>query len=95
MLPNNVSIAGITYEIKEEEDMESRYNHLGQILYTRGIINIEKGMSEERKEQIFVHELLHGIFYEAGIEDQDEDMINRVSKILYPVLKENRFEFGG
>ncbi|MGN7402752.1 ImmA/IrrE family metallo-endopeptidase [Cytobacillus praedii] len=94
MIPNKVKVAGVKYVIKEIENMEIEFNQLGQILYTKGIIKIDDGMSLERKEQVFVHELLHGIFYEAGFEEQDEDMINRVGIVLYQVLKDNRFSFG-
>jgi len=49
-------------------------------------------LSESRKEQTFVHELTHAIFYEAGVEEQDEDMINRVSLVLHQVLKDRHLE---
>lgn len=51
-------------------------------------------MSQERKEQVFVHEMLHACFFEAGYTEQDEDAINRVSAILYQVLKDNAICFG-
>lgn len=93
MIPERVKVAGIEYEINEIKNMERDFEHLGQILYTRGIIKLDSDLSLDRKEQVFVHELLHGIFFEAGIEEQDEDMINRVAIVLYQVLKDNRFEF--
>lgn len=93
MIPNKVKVAGIDYEVNEVPNMEDDFNRLGQILYTKGIIKVDSQMSPDRKEQVFVHELLHGIFYEAGIEEQDEDMINRVSIVLYQVLKDNPLNF--
>lgn len=92
MIPERVKVAGIDYEIREEK-LEEDYNYLGQILYNRGIIKISKELSQDRKEQVFVHELTHAIYNEAGFEEQDEDVINRVSMILYQVLKNNKFEF--
>ncbi|MGD6898614.1 ImmA/IrrE family metallo-endopeptidase [Bacillus infantis] len=93
MIPNEVNIAGINYTVKEEANMNAHYNLLGQIFYTKGIIKLDAGMSEERKERTFIHELLHGIFYEAGYEEQDEDMINRVGIVLHQVLKDNKLDF--
>ena len=95
MIPTKIKIAGIEYGVIEEAGMESRYEHLGQILYTKGIINIDKDLPMDRKEQVLVHEILHGIFFEAGFEEQDEDMINRVGSVLYQVMKDNQLQFGG
>ncbi|KIL79575.1 ImmA/IrrE family metallo-endopeptidase [Bacillus badius] len=94
MLPNKVKIGGINYDVQEVRGLEAEFSHLGQILYTRGVIKVDEELSADRKEQVFVHELLHGVFYEAGIEEQDEDMINRVSIILHQVLKDNNLCFG-
>lgn len=64
-------------------------NYQGSCSYTNTEINILDSLSEERKKDVFFHELTHAIFYEAGFEDQDEDMINRVAKIIHQVVKEN------
>jgi hypothetical protein len=59
-------------------------------------VNIELDLSlcRTRKEQTFVHELLHACFKEAGYDEQDEEMIDRVSTVLYQVLKDNQLELG-
>ncbi|OKL36846.1 ImmA/IrrE family metallo-endopeptidase [Domibacillus mangrovi] len=93
MLPNKVKIGGIKYKIEEVEGMENEFDILGQILYTRGTIKVDANLAADRKEQVLVHEILHGVFFEAGIEEQDEDMINRVAMILYQVLKDNDLRF--
>lgn len=93
MDPQTIKIAGIGYEVKEVENLEDQFNLLGQILYTRGIIQLEKNLPPDRKVQVFVHEVLHGIFFEAGYEEQDEEMIDRVAKVLYQVLKDNNIVF--
>lgn len=89
MIPSLIKVAGINYEINEVENMENDFNCLGQVLYTKGIIKVDSALAQDRKEQVFVHELLHACFYEAGIEEQDEDLINRVGIVLHQVLKEN------
>lgn len=93
MLPAKVKIGAITYKVKEVKNMHEEFDHLGQILYTKGKIRVDKDLADDRKEQVLVHEILHGVFYEAGIEEQDEDMINRVSIILHQVLKDNDLSF--
>lgn len=94
MIPSTVKVAGITYSIEETEKLKERYDLLGQILYQRGLIQLEKDLPSDRKEQVFVHEILHACFYEAGFEEQDEDMINRLGIVLYQVLKQNNLYFG-
>ncbi|GLY11397.1 ImmA/IrrE family metallo-endopeptidase [Pseudobacillus badius] len=94
MLPNKVKIGGINYDVQEVRGLEAEFSHLGQILYTRGVIKVDEELSVDRKEQVFVHELLHGVFYEAGVEEQDEDVINRAAIILHQVLKDNNLCFG-
>ncbi|MBX9972125.1 ImmA/IrrE family metallo-endopeptidase [Cytobacillus firmus] len=89
MIPNKVKVGGIEYEIIQIEKMEEQFNHLGQILYTKGIIKVDKELAPDRKEQVFIHELLHACFYEAGFEEQDEDMVNRLGIVLYQVIKDN------
>jgi hypothetical protein len=90
MIPEKVKVAGIEYEIKEVEGILERFNTLGQINYNKGIIELDSSLCQSRKEQTFVHELLHACFREAGYEEQEEEMIDRVSTVLYQVIKDNK-----
>jgi Zn-dependent peptidase ImmA (M78 family) len=74
MLPNKVDVAGLTYEVIEVEGILERFNTLGQINYHKGIIELDSSLSESRKQQTLVHELLHACFNEAGFNEQDEDV---------------------
>lgn len=94
MIPDKIDVAGIEYDIKEVEGLAEEHGLCGQILYQKGIIKINSDMFQTKKEQTFVHEMLHSIFNEAGYNEQDEDMINRVSIVLYQVLKGNKLYFG-
>lgn len=95
MIPNKVKVAGIDYEVREVEELDFDPMHLGDCIYQQSLIRIKQGMSKDKKEQTFVHELLHACFHEAGFDEQDEDTINRVAIVLHQVLKENRLFFGG
>jgi Zn-dependent peptidase ImmA (M78 family) len=90
MIPNSIKVAGMTYKVEEVPfvEIDGDRNFQGVCLYHESTIRILETLSEARKEQTFVHELTHAIFYEAGFEDQDEDMINRVSLVLHQVLKD-------
>jgi IrrE N-terminal-like domain len=94
MIPSKVKVAGIDYEVHEVDGILERFNTLGQINYHKGIIELDSSLCQTRKEQTFVHELLHACFKEAGYDEQDEEMIDRVSTVLYQVLKDNQLELG-
>jgi len=94
MLPEKVTVAGIEYEIKEVDGLSDEHGLGGQILYEKGIIKIDSGMCHDKKEQILVHELLHSVFNEAGFENHEEDVVNRLAIVLYQVLKSNKLYFG-
>lgn len=88
-IPKSVKISGIIYTVEEVEGMAEKQNLLGRVDLDKAMIFLEKDMSKERKEQTFIHEVTHCIYKEAGYENQDEDMINRVAIVLHQVLKDN------
>ena len=91
MLPSKVIVAGVTYTIEEKEYVEinDNANALGSCTYDKALIEVKSTMSDERKEEVFVHELFHAILNEAGFDGHDEDLVNRASKVLYQVMKDN------
>jgi IrrE N-terminal-like domain len=94
MIPGTINVAGINYSVMQVEGINDRFNTWGQVDYSKGIIEIDSSISKARKEQTLVHEILHACFHDAGFEEQDEDMINRVGIVLYQVLKDNHLYFG-
>lgn len=67
----------------------------GEVEYQESEIRIWSGLSEQKKEQTIIHEMLHAIQHEAGIDEQNEDEVNRVALILHQVLKDNDFSWLG
>lgn len=95
MIPKQVKVAGVTYLVEEKEvviiDGDSK--HMGSCTYTNSTIELLDSLNSERKEETFVHELFHAILNEEGFDDHDEDLVNRASKVLYQVLKDNDLTF--
>ena len=56
------------------------------------LIEINDKIHKTRQDQTLVHELTHAMFFEAGLEDE-EDLVNRLGLILYQVLKDNDFSW--
>ncbi|WP_077621556.1 ImmA/IrrE family metallo-endopeptidase [Sediminibacillus massiliensis] len=93
MTPKAVQIAGVKYQIVESKDLMIDSEVYGQVTYHNNRILIDGSLEVQRKESVFVHEMFHAIMFEAGYDEQDEDMVRRVSNVLYQVLKDNNFEF--
>jgi Zn-dependent peptidase ImmA (M78 family) len=95
MIPGKIKIMGIEYTVEEKDVViiDGSTNYAGSVSYQHARIEILKEMSKERKEETLIHELLHAVLYESGISEQDEDLVNRASKVLYQVLKDNDLNF--
>lgn len=93
-IPDTVQVGAVNYDVvtKPFIDIDGERNYQGSCDYLNTQIELVEDMSDERKEDTFFHELTHAIFYEAGFEEQDEDVINRVGKVLHQVIKDNDFE---
>jgi hypothetical protein len=95
MIPKKVNVAGVHYSVKEKTFIEIAHNknYLGLCSYNDTEIQVLDSLSNERKKEVFVHELTHAIFNEAEFDEQDEEVISRVGRVLYQVLKDNDFGF--
>lgn len=93
-IPLTVKVGALTYDVvgKSFIEIDENRNYQGACRYADTTIEILDDLSKERKLDTFFHELTHAIFYEAGFEEQDEDMINRVAKVFHQVVKDNNFE---
>ncbi|MGN7284324.1 ImmA/IrrE family metallo-endopeptidase [Shouchella rhizosphaerae] len=86
-IPSKIKVGGVEYTVEElTDDPES----IGLCLYDSLIIKVDPRLKMQKKQQVFIHELLHACFHEAGYIEQDEDMINRLGKVLYQVLMDNK-----
>ena len=89
-LPKEIKVGGIKYKVELVDyiDVAGERNFQGMCHFDQAKIEILSSLSDQRKEQTLIHELTHAIFYEAGYDEQDEDMINRVGIVLHQVMKE-------
>lgn len=86
----NVKVAGIEYNVQIKELVDNDPNTYGSCVYHDAHIEIRKGLSRERTEQTFVHELMHATIFEAGYRgDEYEELVERLSVVLHQVIKEN------
>lgn len=95
MIPITVKVAGVDYvvEYKDFIEINGNRNYQGACWYGESKIEIMNDLSETKKQQVFVHELVHAIFNEAGFDEQDEDTVNRIGIVLHQVLRDNKIQF--
>ena len=86
-----IKVGGVYYRIDEVDfvEIDGSRDYNGVCWYTPLVIEIVKGLSRQKKKSVLMHELTHAIFFEAGFKQQEEDVIDRVSKILLQVIEDN------
>lgn len=91
-MEQKIKILGIEYELEEVEQVDKNQRLFGEINFVNQTIRIERGLSADRKKQVLLHEILHGICEQLGIEDinNNENLIQSLSSSLYQVLKDNK-----
>ncbi|WP_143314512.1 hypothetical protein [Clostridium sp. HBUAS56017] len=93
-IPNSVKIGGRDYQVtRTSRPCDDDTNVDGQIIYDLGTIKIKEGLEcTDYINMVFLHEILHGIFDHMAIE-QDEELIRKIGKGLYQVIKDNPYIF--
>ncbi|GAK03270.1 hypothetical protein JCM19037_1578 [Geomicrobium sp. JCM 19037] len=82
------NVGGIDYDVYFEKPEEDGL--LGEIRYDLQRIVVDNELPPQRKAQVLTHELAHAIFAEAGFDDQDEELVNRIGIVLHRFLCDNR-----
>ena len=101
MIPNKIEVAGITYAVEELPFIEinNNRNYMGMCSYDQTKIEVLTSISDDRKREVFVHELTHAIMNESGfgLDEEDgphtEENVERIGKVLYQVLRDNDFSW--
>lgn len=91
-----VKIGGLEYSVELVKGLENRELNpylAGQIDYTKLVISVDEKFPKALRDQVLVHEITHGILVEAGYPDHEEEQADRISRVLYQVLKDNNFKF--
>lgn len=88
---DKVKIGGIVYLVKKStRPCKDNINVDGQIIYDKGTIELRQGLEEcdDYANFVFLHEIIHGVFNHMCIE-QNEELIEKISKGLYQTIIDN------
>ena len=93
---DKIKVGGLIYDVLPVEWEKNADGDLqfGMFNAHRTNILINELISEQAQKQTLIHEMMHAIFFEAGIEvENEEDLVNRIGAVLYQVLQDNDFSF--
>jgi hypothetical protein len=88
-IPKEVKIGGGVYKIEMVDNCEADdRNTAGIIQYSKNLIQLRKDIYGDYLDYVFIHELFHGIYEHCGFE-QNENEVDRLSRALHMVIKDN------
>ncbi len=81
MIPEKINILGLDYKVKQVDEVSNSDYMMGLIDVEKQKILLCKGMTEQHKKQVLVHEAIHGTLNQLGYlkESDDEALVNSLS----------------
>ena len=93
-IPKKFELMGQTLNVRFVSELLQESDVLGQACYRTGEIKILESspayiVTKEKQMQIFLHELMHWIFYKLKKDDlrNDEDLVDMVADLLMQTIK--------
>lgn len=87
-IPKKVKVGGTTYKIKNVDIISAGTGLNGLCDYDNSVIELLKSHKQQAKEEVFLHELIHALFYHCDLK-QDEHTVELLAQALYMVIKDN------
>lgn len=89
-IPQKIKILGLTYEIEQVDFISREENLAGQFSEENLKILLRKDLPDQYKEQVLIHELVHGILVTIGSElYEDEKFVTSFANVLHQILTDN------
>ena len=87
-IPKRIKFMGYTFQVTSETERAEEEECYGIINYKTQTIRLYNPVSNERKAETLIHELIHLVtdFLKINLEEDD---VSRLGKGLYAALKEN------
>ena len=92
-IPNSIRIAGVEYEVQIVPNLNNGTNlAYGHLDFENSIIELSDtvGTEHQKRCQTLLHEILHGIRENNGMEIENEEaVVDMFAKGIYQVLQDN------
>lgn len=92
-IPKEVKIGGFIVNVEFVDNLIVERRHCGEYNGRTNIITIDKAISQQQKEDTFIHELLEAITSIYDI-DMDHKDLSNMATVLYQIIKDNPGIFG-
>lgn len=88
MLPENIEILGLAFDVVETPVVNHEQLRDGEIDYRNQVIRIDAGLSDAAKEQVLLHEIIHGVLTQLGFDEEtgDERLVQGLAVGLHQAL---------
>ena len=88
LIPKSFEQFGRTIKVVQKVKVDN-LGSLGEYDEAKGKITIKKSLSDDDKEQTFLHELVHEIFQSLGYYElsKDEQLVDNFAKLLHQYEK--------
>jgi len=87
-----LKIGGTVYEIEYIPNLKSPEDNSslnGRVTWTDSKIRVRKGLGRQRKNQVLIHEAVHGILEDYYISDEDEGVVVKLANGIYSFIVDN------
>lgn len=96
-IPKQLKCGGLIFGVRESQDVANAANVWGQTQFKQQKIFLEEGETQQKKEETFLHEIVHICLGQSGIvprlqrldKDLEEDIVGSIDSHLYQILKDN------
>lgn len=90
MLPQRISILGLDFDVRLVDEVDHSVPADGQIDFIAQEIRIYRGLSEQKAEQVLIHEVLHGVLTQLGFDDEsdNEHLVQSLAVALHQVCSQ-------
>lgn len=91
LIPKSFTVFGEKHKVSFVKNVSLKV--VGEWIPEKNRIRIKADLAEDRKEQIYMHELTHCILDHLSYSDlsSDESFVDRFSKALHQVLKTSEY----
>lgn len=95
-IPKKLKIGGFIWSVEESEKVSNEGEVFGSTHFKKQRIFIDPSETQQKKEHTLIHEILHAIWWQTGLnnrykdkKEMEEEIIQAVAHGLYQVLKDN------
>jgi ssRNA-specific RNase YbeY (16S rRNA maturation enzyme) len=94
-IPNKVKIGDIWYDVilVAKDLIYEDAVVIGKITFSQALIELDSRRSKQNIDRTFLHEIVHGILCDRGVdvtqENDEEEVVEQLSKGLHQVMLDN------